>query len=373
MKTRLSALAVTLAMLVGQQAANAQPPGYTMPAGYFAPGPGTNPQQKGGDQDPGCCGDPCSRATSACCDPWQVSVGSLYLRPRNAEVTFGVPTEADTLVGVTVPLQLGPMGVVDGRYDPGFTVGFGRALTECSSVGLTYSHFNGSSSAEMHVTDPQQIFPMVLHPSVLDTDPFYQDAVGQQNINFRILDAEFRSVFAAGCYYDLAFVGGARYVNLRQSASFGFFTTDGTGVGDETLFTHINFDGGGVRLGLEGERRAANSGLLLYGKTAASFVAGEFRADFLEARGNGVAAPATAIVDTSWRAGRVVSILDLELGAGWASPGGRLRLTGGYMVSGWFNVVKTADWIRAVQTNNLVGLSDTISFDGLVGRVELRF
>jgi hypothetical protein len=295
--------------------------------------------------------------------------GYLFLRPRNVEVTYGVPTVADTLVGVTVPQQLGPMGVVDGRYDPGFRVGFARALDEWSSVGLTYSHFDGSSTNEMVVTDPQRIYPMVLHPSVLATDPLFQSANGQQNIDFRILDAEFRNVFAAGCYYDLAFVGGARYVNLRESAQFNFFNPAGTGIGDENLFTHIRFDGGGIRLGLEGERRAANSGLLLYGKTAASFVAGEFRSDFIEVRDNG----ATTVVDTSWRAGRVVSILDLEVGAGWTSPGGRLRVTSGYMISGWFNTVKTADWIHAVQTNNLTGLSDTISFDGFVSRIELRF
>jgi hypothetical protein len=368
-------------MLVSQQAVNAQPPGYAMPAGYYAQGPGANPSMGGGDPNGGgacacgsggCC-DLGMRDPSACCDPWQVHAGLLYLRPRNVEVTYGVPTVADSLIGLTVPLQLGPMGVVDGQYDPGFRVGISRALGEWSSVGVNYWHYDGDDTSEMHVTDPQRIFPMVLHPSVLATDPLYQDATGQQNIDFRILDAEFRNVFAEGCYYDLAFVGGARYVNLRQSAGFGFFTPDGTGVGDETLFTHLNFDGGGVRLGLEGERRAPNSGLLIYGKTAASFVAGEFRGDFLETRGNGTGQTATTIVDTSWSAGRVVSILDLEAGAGWTSPGGRLRVSGGYMISGWFNVVKTADWIRAVQTNNLAGLSDTISFDGFVSRIELRF
>jgi hypothetical protein len=134
MKARLSAFAVTLAVLVSQQVVCAQPPGFAMPAGYFAPSPAGNPALRGGPQDasgpcscdPSCC-DP-GLEDPACCDPWQVYGSFLYLRPRNVEVTYGVPTEATTLIGVTVPQQLGPMGVVDGRYDPGFRVGLGRAL-----------------------------------------------------------------------------------------------------------------------------------------------------------------------------------------------------------------------------------------------------
>ena len=100
MKIRLSAFAVTLAMLVGQQAVNAQPPGYPMPAGYFAEAPGAQPQpngyaQNGACPDNGCC-DPCSQIPPAFCDRWQVWGEFLYLRPRNVEITYGVPTVAVT-------------------------------------------------------------------------------------------------------------------------------------------------------------------------------------------------------------------------------------------------------------------------------------
>jgi len=35
--------------------------------------------------------------------------------------------------------------------------------------------------------------------------------------------------------------------------------------------------------------------------------------------------------------------------------------------------VKTDEWIKAVQSNNFTGLSDGMTFDGFVGRVEARF
>jgi len=120
--------------------------------------------------------------------------------------------------------------------------------------------------------------------------------------------------------------------------------------------------------GLEGERYSRNGAWTVYGKSTASFVGGEFRSTYTQDNLIG-----TRIVDTGWRAGRLVTILDLEVGVGWISPCEHWRLSAGYMVSGWFNVVKTDEWIKSVQRNNFVGLGDTLTFDGLTARAELRF
>jgi len=313
---------------------------------------------------------------SADCCPycWQGFGESLFLRARNNEITYGVPT-VGSLVGVTNPLQLGPAGVVDADYEPAFRAGAARRLDECSTLGVAYTRFESESISELHVLDPQVLFPLVLNSSVLATDPVWRDAFARQDVDFQLADVEYRWSFASDSRYDVALLLGARYANLTQAASVAFFATGGTGVGDETLFSDVKFDGGGVRIGLEGERRAANCGLLVYGKAAASFLAGDFRANLLQARG--VDGGAVPVVDSSWEAGRVVSMLDLELGAGWTGLEGRLRLSGGYMISGWFNTVRNTDWIRAVQTGDFAALGDgsdkVITFDGIVARAELRF
>ena len=107
---------------------------------------------------------------------------------------------------------------------------------------------------------------------------------------------------------------------------------------------------------------------MVYGRGAASFVGGVFRSSYTQDDLLG-----TRVVDTAWTAGRLVTMLDLEVGVGWVSPADRFRCSVGYMVSGWYNVVKTDEWIGAVQRNNFVGLGDTLSFDGLTARAELRF
>ncbi len=52
---------------------------------------------------------------------------------------------------------------------------------------------------------------------------------------------------------------------------------------------------------------------------------------------------------------------------------GCVRVTGGYAFSGWYNVINTDDFIHAVRTNNSVNVRDTLTFDGLVLRAEVRF
>jgi hypothetical protein len=159
---------------------------------------------------------------------------------------------------------------------------------------------------------------------------------------------------------------GGRYASLRQDFT-GIFTGTGT---TDTLVTDVSFDGVGFRFGLDGMRFAYSSGFLVYGKTSVSFLAGEFRGRYTQ--GSDVD---PIIVDTSWEAGRIVTIFDLELGVGWQSVNGRWRFTTGYMMSSWHNVIPTNQWIQNVQTNSFDATSDNdvITFDGLTARLEYRW
>lgn len=95
---------------------------------------------------------------------------------------------------------------------------------------------------------------------------------------------------------------------------------------------------------------------------------GEFKADYQQTNTfNGVEA------FTNWSAGRIVPALELEIGVGWVGPRRRLRISGGYAVQTWFNVVKTEEFIGAVQSHNFDSLSDVLTFDGLVARAEWQF
>ena len=136
----------------------------------------------------------------------------------------------------------------------------------------------------------------------------------------------------------------------------------------QNVHSQVNFEGGGLRIGFDGQRRTP-FGLVFYGRAAAS-ACGRHLPLRLHAR----SAPINGYqVDTGYPADRVVPMIDAELGTGLSLWNDKLRLTAGYSFSGWFNVVRTDQFIGAVQTNNFSGMSNGLSFDGFVGRVELEF
>ena len=320
------------------------------------------------------CGDSCDSGTScgscgSCgcvgtCVPRVRLFGDfLYLRPRNAEVPYAVPFNGPITPPPAIPVQVGRIATVDPDYEPGFRVGMERCLSECSSIGVTYTQLDTSTSDAISVGERYVLRSMVIHPSTLDAAEDWLDAAASYDIGYKLIDVDYRRIWLCGPRHRLSYVAGARYGRLEQTFRSTFAT-----LGTESIDTDIDFDGGGIRVGLEGERQAACSGWLVYGRAAASFVAGEFRGRYFQGSSED-----PEIVDTSWKAGRLVPMLDLELGVGWATQSGCLRMTAGYMVSAWYNTVKTSDFIGAVQTNDFGGLSDTLTFDGFVVRSELRY
>ena len=303
-----------------------------------------------------CCTDPC-------CDPTLTVFGEyLALRPGNERIAYAVPINSLILPG---PVQAGPDAVVDCGFNSGFRAGFSYALHSYASLGVTYTYFDGNASDQLTVVAPNVVIrSQVNHPGTVAVPTNFLQATANYGVDFQLADLEYRRILTSGELHELHYVIGARYGHLEQG--FASVFTNATTI--ETVNTNILFDGGGIRLGLEGERRAANCGWLIYGRGDASFLGGEYRARYLQAdnfRG--------LVVNSGWNEDRVVSILDLELGFGWTSARGGLRLTTGYMFSGWFNTISTDEFIQAVQTNNSVSVGDTLTFDGLVGRAEFKY
>jgi hypothetical protein len=162
-------------------------------------------------------------------------------------------------------------------------------------------------------------------------------------IQFKTLDIDYKSLIAYCDDYRVAFVVGARYGKLNQEFDAIFETN-----GFDTVETDVEFEGAGIKLGLEAERFGHNRQCFIYGKGDVSFLGGESRATYF-----GSNDADESIVDTSWKAGRMVTVSNIEAGLGWQNCCGNLRLSAGYSFSTWYNIVRTNEWINAVQKNNL--------------------
>jgi hypothetical protein len=316
---------------------------------------------------PGGCGNGCGD----CCDGWghrvQVFGEFLYLRPRDVDVAYAAIIDGPIVPGAP-GLQNGPIGVLDQDYQPGFRVGAGITLDNCNSITFTYSQLEASSSDAISATGTDVIRGLLLHPNSLNAGSNWLDANADGDIRFNIVDLDYRGLIAHSSDYEVAYMIGARYTRLEQEINANYIA-----VGTETVNSTVDFDGVGMRFGLDFERYGRNRQWFVYGKGYGSFIGGRFRGDYLQSnQGDPVVATA------SWEAGRIVSILDLETGLGWQSCSGNIRLSVGYMYSGWYNVVKQNEFISAVQDNNFVsnGIStydSAITFDGLTARVEVRW
>jgi hypothetical protein len=291
----------------------------------------------------------------------------MLLRARGVEVAYAVPINGAIVPPPVSPIQLGATAVADPDYSAGFRVGGAHALDDCSSVSLAWTRFQSSSTDTVTADAPLVLHSLVFHPGTANAGADFLDASAYSDVKFDLIDADYRAVWGAGDTWVVNYLFGARYANLKQDFT-GIYSGTGT---TDTLVSNMNFEGGGMRVGLDATKYAGNSGFLVYGKSSASFIAGELRGRYTQSSDVD-----PIIVDTTWRAGRVVSILDLELGAGWQSCDGRWRINGGYMVAGWFNALPQNQWIQAVQTNNFAGLSDTtnaITFDGFTLRLDYRW
>jgi hypothetical protein len=295
---------------------------------------------------------------------------ALFMRWRNAEVAYALPIDGPVVPQLGNEVPIGPVAVVDPDYDIGFRLGLNVALNPGASITGQYTRIHTDETNSASVVAPNVLRSLVTHP--LGGTPGFAtdalDAAAQLDIDLDMIDVDFRTLWLGcecpTCAYALSVIAGAEFARLEQAFAASYTPVPGT----TTVNTDIDFDGIGMRLGLQGERFYPGSGVFVYGSGISNFLFGEFDASYTQA--NTIAGTQAT---TSWSAGRIVPRLDLELGAGWMGPNRHLRLSAGYRVSAWFNVVTTDEWINAVQRSEFDDMSGTLTQDGLVGRAEWLF
>ena len=288
----------------------------------------------------------------------------LYLRPGNVDVVYAVE---QTSFDPQLASPTGPVGRAAIGNGAGFRLGGNWALNDCASLVATYSWLQSDTEDTITAAPGSVLDLAVGHPSVITSGATSISAFSTYDIGFQTLDLDYRALLWGNCNAALNYSLGMRYAHLEQEflAQQAIFTAAGL----TTVATQIDFDGFGIRAGLDGTKQNAGTGVLVYGKAYANLVGGEFKADFTQFNQFG----GTAVIGNDFADYRVVTILEGEVGVGWQSCGGRVRVTGGYAVTGWLNTLTTGSYINGVQSREYDELSETLTFDGFVTRAELRF
>jgi len=305
----------------------------------------------------------------------------LYLKPRNAEVAYAVPVNAAAAAGTVGPpavpgafVQAGPVHAVELDYQPAFRTGFGFLLSPRSAIAVSYSQFDRKTVDTVLTGNPGGpiiIDSLVTSPNSPATAAAnaYFGAGAELETRFKILDIDYRGLLVYNPQWQVNYVVGARWGNLEQHFASAFAPLVGNS--NQILQAESEFDGGGLKLGLETLRFHPTTQFFFYGKGYASFLAGQFRTRYDFQPNDGVTAPTT----TAFNIGRLVTMLDLETGLGWQNYTGNFRVSAGYMFNSWFNTIRVSDVINSVQANNFTqpasNVNGLVTFDGLVTKVEV--
>ncbi|MCA9261049.1 MAG: hypothetical protein KDA61_17660 [Planctomycetales bacterium] len=289
----------------------------------------------------------------------------IYLRPRDADVTFAVPTD-----GAVNPVPIGPTGTLNPDFEPGFRAGLNARLSDCASLAVQYTRLSSETTAASSISAILgELQPVLLHPGTLNTTSASQDANARLNLDMDLLDVQFRGMLdgleqqGASCADATHYLLGVRMASLDQRLNANYIVT-----GTTSVATAVDFAGAGLSAGIESERYNNNWGVFIYGRGLVHVLAGEFDASYVQQNSfNGVEA------QTSWTGARIVPVVETELGVGWTGPRRHLRFSAGYMISAWFNMVQPDEFIGATQMFDFSGMSDMLTFDGLTARVEWRF
>ncbi len=306
----------------------------------------------------GCCGHPVWQNRRA------VYADFLYLRPGNVDVVYA--TE-QTSFDPNLASPTGPVGRANIDGGPGLRAGARWAWDDCTSIEASFTWFESDTTSSIAATPGNVLDFTVGHPSVATSGADSLNATAVYDIAFKLVDVDYRHLLWGDVDAGIDYTAGVRYGRLTQgfTASQPIFA----GAGLTTVDTQVNFDGVGLHFGLDGVKRRAGTGWMLYARSDVSFLAGEFRGRFRQSNQFGGA----AVIGNDWADYRIVTMLEAELGIGWESSSGRWRLLAGYTVAAWLNTVTTASYIEGVQAGSFSELDETLTFDGLTTRIEWRY
>jgi hypothetical protein len=304
----------------------------------------------------------------SCCK-WYNHIGLfgdfLYLQARGLDVPFARLTNG---CGPDAVPTGGP-GIARPDYAPGFRIGGAFGIDECSCIMAAFTRFESRTNASLAAGPNDTITGLVTLPNNSCSASIGANSVAATanfGVDFTFVDVDYKRLLASRCGFTLDWYVGVRYANLDEDLVVNIPALQST-----LVKTNVEFDGVGPRLGLEGEKVSC-CGLLLYGRAGADFLAGTFRAHFNQTN-SFIGTVGNADFDDD----RIVTILELELGVGWQSKNGCVRVQAGYLINGWFNTLNVGDFTHAVGTSNFTtnccNLSNDLSFDGFVGRIAFHF
>jgi hypothetical protein len=245
---------------------------YAGPGYYGGPYPdgayGRNGVYHGGHPGHGQYAVDCAPCASDCCYPkftWHIDW--LYLQATDVDLAHA---QQQNGIGGAGTVPFGDIATLDTEFETGARIGFSVACGPCAAVEWSYTYFESDTDSSLDAPvitgGGGAVGSLVHHPgaaitaSVGPVDAFYE-------IDFQLSDILYRGSLSSNPCHSLSYLLGVQYGNLEQSfLQTGVFSGGSSGTLD--TFSTIDFDGAGLKAGIDGERRI-HGGLSIYARLTA--------------------------------------------------------------------------------------------------------
>ncbi|WP_145094141.1 Lpg1974 family pore-forming outer membrane protein [Rosistilla carotiformis] len=305
---------------------------------------------------------------AACTPPWWshrtgVFGEFLFLRPGGTDTVYAIE-QNDTTANA---FPTGPVGTTAVDFSAGFRVGVSLANTYTTSLVVSYTHWEGDSQSSIARNGTNVLNSQIIHPSTFTTGGNSLQSSASSSMSFDQIDGVYRHKLFCTDTTIFNWSGGFRYGQMEQGLQSQQDISVATGL--VTVDTDIDFNGFGLLMGIDAERRSCKTGMLCYTKGVASFLGGEWSGSYRQSNQLG----GGGVVANQYEDFRITPVLEAGLGVGWQSDSGCIRATAGYTATCWYNALSTRSYVDAVRSGSYLDVDESIAFVGLTSQLEFRF
>lgn len=239
-------------------------------------------------------------------------------------------------------------------------VGYRLPGATCWEATTAFTYLNSGASQVVTAPPGGTVFATLTHPGGIEQ---VATAVGTSHLIYKVLDADLGRRFEAGDDLGFRLFAGGRAAWINQDLD-AFY--NGGDANMAHVSSPINFQGGGIRVGGEGNYRMP-WGLRLFARASGALLVGDFHTNLVETNNNG----ATVNTAVSRDFAKVVPVAELGLGVAWQYR--NFQVSVAYEFANWFNLVDSPDFVDDLHQGKMSRRAGDLSLEGLALQVGLSY
>jgi hypothetical protein len=286
---------------------------------------------------------------------WLFSAEYLLVRPHRQADDFGIVDPTNNLT---------PQGNVQ-------NIGFDLASGMRAAIGyrapgsgwetwFTYTYLHAGGDALAVAPTGGLVYATLTRPGLVDD---VSTAVAGNNLTYNVYDMDTVRCVLGDDSFSLRLGFGVRYATIDQNQQAIYNGMDANGT---FVRSRETFDGGGLTASGEG-RWQMPWGFSVFGRAKGGFVVGDVHNNLTETDNGGL----TTNANISEHYYTTIPVLEMGSGVSWEYR--NLRLSAGYEVANWFNLINSPTFNNDFAEGKIGRRQSSLSLEGLFVQMGLAY